>query len=67
MKKKSLSKLSLSRETLRTLADVAPAAVVGGAKESPLTMTNCPYHTNCDYTYSCPALCPSLARTCVSA
>ncbi|HEX2224281.1 MAG TPA: hypothetical protein VHN15_08750 [Thermoanaerobaculia bacterium] len=59
MKKKSLRKLSLSRETVRTLADVTPLSIAGGAKPVvPIeTMTTCPYHTNCDYTYSCPEVC----------
>ena len=59
--KKSLRKLSLSRETLRALG----TAVAGGApKPSPLqTITNCPYATECDYTFSCPELCGPIVRT----
>jgi hypothetical protein len=50
--KKTLRKLSLSRETLRTLT------AGGGIKPSPIeTMTNCPFDTRCDYTLSCPELC----------
>ncbi|HEX2224282.1 MAG TPA: hypothetical protein VHN15_08755 [Thermoanaerobaculia bacterium] len=54
--KKSLRKLSLSRETLRTLTGG------GGIKPAPLeTMTNCPYDTRCDYTMSCT--CPGACET----
>jgi hypothetical protein len=53
--KKTLRKLSLSRETLRTLGTVVSG---GGIKPAPIeTMTNCPYDTRCDYTLSCPELC----------
>jgi hypothetical protein len=58
--KKSLRKLNLSRETLRSLGT---AIAGGGPKPSPFqTMTNCLYDTNCDYTYSCPELCGPIVR-----
>jgi hypothetical protein len=57
--KKSLRKLSLSRETLRSLGN---AVAGGGPKPLPQTMTNCPYDTACDYTYSCPELCGTTVR-----
>ena len=54
--KKNLRKLSLSRDTLRTLTGG------GGIKPSPLeTMTNCLYYTTCDYTLSCT--CPGACET----
>lgn len=63
MKRKISRKLSLSRETVRTLVGVAPLGIAGGANQVPVeTMTGCPYHTNCDYTYSCPEICQLTVR-----
>ena len=47
--KKSINKLNLTRETLRTLESVK-----GGAKPTPQTTSA---QTSCDYTYSCPEVC----------
>jgi hypothetical protein len=62
--KKTLRKLSLSRETLRTLENPALEQVGGGAKPQPLTTTctSTPYLA-CDYTLSCPELCPIVRLT----
>lgn len=59
--KKSLRKLSLSRETLRALDNTALDHVAGAARTN-----GCPTKTagNCDYTFSCPELCPSANTTC---
>lgn len=59
--KKSLRKLSLSRETLRTLDSTDLGHVAGAAPTN-----GCPTRTagNCDYTYSCPENCPSQHTTC---
>jgi hypothetical protein len=57
--KKSLRKLSLSRETLRTLENPALERIAGGAKPQPqtTTCTSTPMLA-CDYTMSsCPG-CP---------
>lgn len=53
--KKTLRKLNLSRETLRTLDDSGLDAAAGGA-----TKNNCPQTGSiCEYTWGCtgPALC----------
>jgi hypothetical protein len=55
--KKSLRKLNLCRETLRTLENPA-LEWIGGAKPRTIpatAMTFC--ETNCDCTLSCPELC----------
>lgn len=57
--KKNLRKLSLSRETVRTLADLAPVRGTGGSREPVLPDTI--YDTICDYTYSCT--CPGACTT----
>ncbi|MFL6193022.1 MAG: hypothetical protein ACJ75H_02530 [Thermoanaerobaculia bacterium] len=59
--KKSLRKLSLSRETLRCLENPVLNQVGGGGPKTTL----CPTHeTNCDCTFSCPENCPSAATFC---
>lgn len=56
--KKSLRKLSLSRETLRTLeTNYFDLVAGGGPKTFPLQTLTCPTNTDCDCTYSCPELC----------
>jgi hypothetical protein len=51
MKKKNLRKLSLSRETIRTLVDLTPARVAGGADpRTTADPTRCVWDTH----YSCP-------------
>lgn len=58
--KKSLRKLSLSRETLRTLENPALERIGGGAKPQGTTRCNTAWtfcETNCDCTLSCPELC----------
>jgi hypothetical protein len=59
--KKSLRKLSLSRETLRALDNTDLGHVAGAARSN-----GCPTQTagNCEYTYSCPENCPSQHTTC---
>jgi hypothetical protein len=59
--KKSLRKLSLSRETLGALDDSGLSQVAGAARTN-----GCPTQTagNCDYTLSCPEICPSAATAC---
>lgn len=59
--KKSPRKLSISRETLRTLDNAGLGHVAGAARTNA-----CPTMTagNCDYTYSCPDNCPSVHTTC---
>lgn len=58
--KKSLRKLSLSRETLRALDTTALDQVEGAARTNA-----CPASTAvCEYTYSCPDNCPSQHTTC---
>jgi hypothetical protein len=62
--KKTLRKLSLSRETLRTLENPALERIGGAAKPTNLctAMTFCV--TNCDCTLSCPELCgPVVVQT----
>lgn len=57
MKKKSLRKLSLSRETLRTLDNAGLAQAAGAAKTDKCpTGQTCTGNT-CDCTLSCPELC----------
>lgn len=57
--KKSLKKLNLSRETLRTLEGSNLNQVGGnGRPVSPIPNTQV---TSCDYTYSCPELCGPIA------
>jgi hypothetical protein len=51
--KKPLRKLSLSRETVRTLE---PLRVVGAGPVFPIT------GNTCDCTFSCPNLCPGPVR-----
>jgi hypothetical protein len=60
--KKNLRKLSLSRETLRTLESPALERIAGGAKPPAQTTTCTSDCTSspilaCDYTLSCPELC----------
>lgn len=57
--KKSLRKLSLSRETLRVLDNSGLGYAGGAAKTArcpPSTADTCTAG-NCDYTLSCPELC----------
>jgi len=54
--KKSLKKLNLCRETLRTL-EVSGLGRVGGNGPKPTTLTTQTQPTNCDCTLSCPELC----------
>lgn len=55
--KKSLSKLNLSRETLRALESPVLGCIGGGA--NPLTvLPTC--QTNCDLTFGCP----DITRSC---
>ena len=64
--KKSLKKLNLSRETLRTLAGSGLDRIGGGGRPAPLPNTQV---TDCDYTLSCPELCQLASRdvTCICA
>jgi hypothetical protein len=58
--KKTLRKLSLSRETLCTLENPALAQIGGAAKPARTTICNTAFtfcETNCDCTYTCPDLC----------
>lgn len=62
--KKSLRKLTLSRETLRTLDNAGLGRAAGAAKtDKCFTDQTCPpsYQLcttgDCDYTLSCPELC----------
>ena len=59
--KKSLPKLSLSRETLHALDSSVLSQAAGAARTNA-----CPTQTagNCDYTFSCPEICPSQNTTC---
>lgn len=59
--KKTLRKLTLARETLRSLDNLVLDQAVGGAKT-----TACQTQTagQCDYTFSCPENCPSAATYC---
>jgi len=60
--KKSLRKLSLSRETLRALETPILDAVGGGAGTKTTTVQT--GGTSCECTFSCPNLCPSQYTTC---
>ncbi len=65
--KKSLRKLSLSRETLRALDDSGLGYAGGAANTAkcpPLTGDTCTAG-NCDYTLSCPELCQYITRVLV--
>jgi hypothetical protein len=55
--KKTLRKLSLSRETLRTLENPALGQVGGGAKTALCNTAFTFCETNCDCTFTCPDLC----------
>jgi hypothetical protein len=56
--KKSLCKLNLSRETLRTLENPGLGSVGGGAANALTILPSC--NTYCDITFGCPAI----TRTC---
>lgn len=60
--KKTFRKLSLSRETLRSLDNLVLDQVGGGGPRT----TRCQTQTagQCDYTLSCPENCPSTATFC---
>lgn len=57
--KKSLRKLSLSRETLRSLDITALGHAAGAARTDKCPSGQTCAAGNCDYTYSCPENCPS--------
>jgi hypothetical protein len=59
--KKSLKKLNLCRETLRSLegSDLGRA---GGNGPKTTTLTTQTQQTNCDCTLSCPELCQLVSR-----
>jgi hypothetical protein len=53
--KKTLRKLTLSRETLRNLETPALDHAGGAGRPKPFQTNTC--DTNCDCTLSCPELC----------
>jgi hypothetical protein len=60
--KKTLRKLTLTRETLRSLETPVLPRVMGGGPKTTACNTNTTCGTMCDYTLSsCPDTCPSVA------